>query len=97
MDSNFKKQQNLLLLITENMKEMETELRAHSIVFEALADGVIASDQIAEGLDWARNSTAMLEFVRKKYLALEKLCATGTAPAENSLWFPFGGLEPITH
>jgi|GEM_PF-5332730 len=97
MDHNLKKQQNLLLLITENMKEMETELRAHSIVFEALADGVIESDQIGEGLEWARNSTAMLDFVRRKYLALEKLCATGTDTTENSLWIPSGTLEPITH
>jgi hypothetical protein len=69
------KQQQLLVLLTNNMKEMETELRAHSIVLEALTEEVIEPAQIGQALTWARNSTAMLSFVADKYAAFEKLTA----------------------
>ena len=74
MERTLRKQHQLLLLLTENMKEMETELRAHSIVLEALAEGVIGPEEIGESLAWARSSTAMLQFVKTKYLIPQKLC-----------------------
>ncbi len=70
---------NLLVSLTTNMKEMETELRAHSIVLEALTEGVIEPSQMGEALLWARNSSSMLEFMRKKYIPLEELCASNPA------------------
>jgi len=74
------KQQQLLVLLTNNMKEMETELRAHSIVLEALTEEVIEPAQIGEALVWARRSTSMLSFMADKYAVFEKLTA-GDQPA----------------
>ena len=53
--------------VTRNMKELELELRAHSMVLEAVQQGVIAPEQIGIGLQSARLSPAMLGFVEEKY------------------------------
>ncbi len=53
--------------LVSNMKEMETELRAHSIVLEALEQQVITPDEIPGSLTLARQSHAMLAFVEEKY------------------------------
>ena len=74
------KQDQLLVLLTDNMREMETELRAHSIVLEALTERVIEPEEIGEALLWARSSTAMLDFVAKKYGLFEKLFTLHDAP-----------------
>jgi hypothetical protein len=98
MNPALRQQQKLLVLLTQNMKEMETELRAHSIVLEALTEGVIEPSQMGEALIWARESTAMLDFVNKKYLLVEKMCATaGPAQVKPATPFGLGKIDTLIH
>ena len=53
--------------VTRNMKELELELRSHSIVLEAVQQGVILPEQIAGSLHSARQSATMLAYVEEKY------------------------------
>lgn len=65
-----KRNTKLFGFLLGNMKEMEIELRAQSMVFEALATKVIGVDDLSGALASARNSVAMREMVRTKYLLL---------------------------
>ena len=56
-----------LRCLVANMQLLELELRAHSILLEALKEGVIQPNEIPSSLDLARQSPAMLDFVREKY------------------------------
>lgn len=76
MTQREKKQSTLLAFLTDNMREMETELRAQSIVLEALAQGVIGVHEMERALSWARGSTSMLKFVENKYATVGDLCST---------------------
>ena len=49
------------------MEEMELELRSHSILLEAIQEGIILPSEIPGALTASRESTAMLGFVRQKY------------------------------
>jgi hypothetical protein len=91
------KQEQLLVLLTDNMREMETELRAHSIVLEALTERVIEPEQIGEALLWARSSTAMLEFIARKYELFEKVFTTGDAPTLISRPLGLADAGPYSH
>lgn len=98
MEHSLKTQEKLLVFLTENMKEMELELRAQSIVLEALAEKIIAVDELKDALAWARNSTAMKEFVRDKYLLLKELCplTERVQTAEEAAgWMEFGKLNEL--
>ena len=69
------KQDLLLAFLIDNMREMETELRAHSIVLEAIALGVVPVEEMEHALTLARGSEAMLNFVRGKYASIDELCS----------------------
>ena len=73
MNQRSDKYERLLAFLLHNMKEMEIELRAQSIVFEALEEKIVGPNDLGNALISARNSTGMLEFVAEKYSLLEKL------------------------
>ncbi len=75
-------ERDLFAFLIGNMKDMELELRAQSLVFEALAEKVIAPENLREALDAARESTAMRELVREKYALL---ASSGVAADEPEL------------
>lgn len=74
MDQHGKKRDMLLAFLMDNMKEMEMELRAQSIVLEAVAQKMIGVDDLDKALTWARGSTAMLQYVHAKYAMMDELC-----------------------
>jgi hypothetical protein len=69
-----------------NMKEMEIELRAQSITFEALGQGIVDVRDLQDSLHMARESEAMLAFVDRKYQQLRELLPLTTdAPADDEI------------
>ena len=56
--------------VFETVQALELELRAHSILLEALEQKVITPDEIPGFLDIARQSPAMRGFVAEKYTRL---------------------------
>ena len=73
MDQTSTKQEMLLTFLVDNMKEMEKELRAHSIVMEALAKKLVRTDDLEQAMQWARGSAAMLQYVDAKYASLQAI------------------------
>lgn len=73
MDQPSTKQEMLFTFLVDNMKEMEKELRAHSIVMEALAKKVVRTEDLEQAMQWARGSAAMLQFVDAKYASLDAM------------------------
>lgn len=65
--------QNILRFLANNMKEMEIELRAQSIVLEAVALGIVGVDDLNRALELSRSSAAMLELVESKYSTFDLL------------------------
>ena len=59
--------------LAANMKEMEIELRAHSIALDAMGRGIIEPEGMRDALDMARNSEAMLDYVDEKYRRLRAI------------------------
>jgi hypothetical protein len=59
--------EKLFSFLVGNMKDMEIELRAQSMVLDALAKRVIDVDHLDQALDMARASTAMRGLVEEKY------------------------------
>ncbi|MGI4829463.1 MAG: hypothetical protein ACRYFU_14900 [Janthinobacterium lividum] len=86
-------ERDLFAFLIGNMKEMETELRAHSIVFEAMANRVITAEKIGESLTMARNSTELHKLVREKYRLLGKFDAGLRSSGNSALYF----VEPEDH
>lgn len=62
--------EKLLSFLIGNMKDMELELRAQSMVLEAIATRVVDIDHLSEALDMARNSNGMRHLVAEKYRLL---------------------------
>ncbi len=72
--------------LTENMKEMEIELRAQSIVLDALGAGIVEVRDLQDAMRMARKSEAMLAFVERKYEELKQtLPLTGNARSDQEL------------
>ena len=84
MDQPSTKQDMLITFLVENMKDMEKELRAHSIVMEALAKKVVRTDDLEKALQMARDSAAMLQFVDAKYASLDEIVAGARSLGESA-------------
>ena len=66
-------QDRIIAFLTENMKEMEIELRAQSIALDALGAGIVAVCDLQDAMRMARQSEAMLAFIERKYDELSQL------------------------
>ena len=60
-------EKDIFAVLVDNMREMETELRAQSIVFEALASKVVDVQGMGEAPALARESQVMRKLVLDKY------------------------------
>lgn len=62
-----------LAFLVDNMMEMEIELRAHSILLDALVEKVITLEEVPENLQLARQAPSMLAYVGEKYRLFSKV------------------------
>ncbi|MGI4830029.1 MAG: hypothetical protein ACRYFU_17795 [Janthinobacterium lividum] len=78
-------QKTQLAFMLANMMEMEIELRAHSILLDALVQQVITVEEIPENLQLARRAPSMLAYVGEKYRLLGKLPSHGSEDNERAV------------
>jgi hypothetical protein len=77
-------ERKLFSFLIGNMKDMETELRAQSIVLEALASKIVDIHELGEALTLARNSQEMQKLVHDKYRYVGKANAVGSEWTEST-------------